>query len=181
MTVLKQPIIIASPYRLRPFVMSDVALVQEASGDPQIPLITTVPASGSIPAALSFIERQHQRLADGSGYSFAIADASSDQAIGQIGLWLKNAAQGRAAVGYWIAPSRRGKGAASTALGALSRWALAQPGIHRLELYVEPWNEGSWRAAERSGYAREGLLRSWQEIGGQRKDMYMYSRLSPAG
>ncbi|MGY2744162.1 RimJ/RimL family protein N-acetyltransferase [Arthrobacter sp. UYCu723] len=45
---------------------------------------------------------------------------------------------------------------------------------------MEPWNEGSWRAAERSGYAREGLLRSWQEIGGRRKDLYMYSRLRPA-
>lgn len=32
-------------------------------------------------------------------------------------------------------------------------------------------------AAERSGFVREGTLRSWLEIGGQRKDMYMYSRL----
>ena len=49
------------------------------------------------------------------------------------------------------------------------------PGLARLELYVEPWNEGSWRAAEHVGYEREGLLRSWQEVGGQRRDMYMYS------
>ncbi|MDQ0075873.1 RimJ/RimL family protein N-acetyltransferase [Arthrobacter oryzae] len=60
----------------------------------------------------------------------------------------------------------------------MSSWALRQPGIHRLELYVEPWNEGSWRTADRNGYAREGLLRSWQDVGGERKDMYMYSRLS---
>ncbi|GAT88438.1 hypothetical protein CVCC1112_3097 [Paenarthrobacter nicotinovorans] len=46
-----------------------------------------------------------------------------------------------------------------------------------MELYVEPWNEGSWRAAERSGFVREGTMRNWLEIGGQRKDMYMYSRL----
>ena len=180
MTALGQPVIDASPYRLRPFAKGDVALIQEASSDPQIPLITTVPSGRSALAALSFIERQHQRLAAGSGYSFAVADAASDLAVGQIGLWLKNANQWRATLGYWIAPSCRGKGAASAALKALSNWGLVQPGIHRLELYVEPWNEGSWRAAERCGYAREGLLRSWQEVGGQRKDMYMYARIRPA-
>ncbi|MGY2744161.1 GNAT family N-acetyltransferase [Pseudarthrobacter sp. O4] len=120
MDALDQPIIDAPPYLLRPFAASDIALVQEASRDPLIPLITTVPASRSRLAALSFIERQHQRLANRSGYSFAIADATSNRAVGQIGLWLKNINQGRASIGYWIAPSHRGKGAASTALNALS-------------------------------------------------------------
>ncbi len=45
---------------------------------------------------------------------------------------------------------------------ASSRWGLSLPGLHRIELCVEPWNEGAWRAAERAGYHREGLLRSWQ-------------------
>nr|WP_232481683.1 GNAT family N-acetyltransferase [Arthrobacter sp. YN] len=54
------------------------------------------------------MERQHQRLVDGTGYSFAIADSSSDQAVGQIGLWLKNLSQCRASIGYWVAPSHRG-------------------------------------------------------------------------
>ena len=42
---------------------------------------------------------------------------------------------------------------------------------------VEPWNEGSWRAAERAGFVREGLLRSWQRVGDERRDMYMYGFL----
>jgi RimJ/RimL family protein N-acetyltransferase len=50
--------------------------------------------------------------------------------------------------------------------------------IARLELYVEPWNTASIRTAESAGFQREGLLRSWQEVGGIRKDMYMYSRLA---
>lgn len=165
------------PLQAPPICAADVPVVQEASSDPLIPAITTVPASGSRQAALASIQRQHQRLVDGTGYSFAIADSSSDQAVGQIGLWLKNLSQGRASIGYWVAPIHRGKGAASSALGALAAWGLAHPGIHRLELYVEPWNEGSWRAAERNGFVREGTMRSWLEIGGQRKDMYMYSRL----
>jgi ribosomal-protein-alanine N-acetyltransferase len=177
MNPLEQPVLAAPPYKLRPFTTDDVPVIQDVSNDPLIPLITTVPANGSKQAALAFIERQHQRLADKSGYSFAIADGASGQAIGQIGLWLKNLEHGRASIGYWVAPSQRGKGVASAALKALSIWALERPGVHRLELYVEPWNEGSWRAAERSGFIREGTLRSWLEIAGQRRDMYMYSRL----
>lgn len=177
MEPLNQPILDAAKYRLRPFEMKDAELVGEASVDPLIPLITTVPTSGTAADIHSFIDRQHQRLITRSGYSFVIADAGSDLAVGQIGLWLKNIEQGRASVGYWVGAGHRNKGIATQALDALSNWAIRDPEIHRLELYVEPWDEGSWKAAERCGYTREGLLRSWQEVDGLRRDMYMYSRL----
>jgi [ribosomal protein S5]-alanine N-acetyltransferase len=64
-------------------------------------------------------------------------------------------------------------------LKALSEWGLTLDGVARLELYAEPWNEASWRTAERAGFNREGLLRSWREVGAERRDMYMYS-LVPA-
>nr|WP_239536926.1 GNAT family protein [Arthrobacter roseus] len=173
------PEIDAGSYRLRSFTSFDIPLIQEVSSDPLIPLITSVPTNGSEAEALAFIKRQHQRLTDGSGYSFAIAEAVSDKAIGQIGLWLKDLDQGRANIGYWVAPSQRRKGAVTHALSGLTNWALDQAGVHRLELYVEPWNEGSWRAAETCGFLREGLLHSWQDVGGKRQDMYMYSQLRP--
>ncbi|APF41067.1 GNAT family N-acetyltransferase [Neomicrococcus aestuarii] len=177
MDPLSQPVLDALGFRLRPFEPKDAQLVREASLDPLIPLITTVPSNGTDKEILDFIDRQHHRLVERSGYSYAIADASSDQALGQIGLWLKDAGQGRASIGYWVSPRHRNKGIVSAALDAVSGWGLSLPEIYRLELYVEPWNEGSWRAAERCGYMREGLVHSWQEVGGQRKDMYMYSRL----
>ena len=61
-----------------------------------------------------------------------------------------------------------------TPLKTLTFWALGVLGIPRLELYVEPRNEASIRTAERAGFRQEGLLRSWQEVGGERKDMLMY-------
>jgi RimJ/RimL family protein N-acetyltransferase len=48
----------------------------------------------------------------------------------------------------------------------------------QLELYVEPWNEGSWRTAEHACFYREGLLRGWEPVGDKRRDMYMHSRLA---
>ncbi len=166
-----------APLALRAFAAKDLQLIQDASADPLIPVITSVPSTPDASAAQAFITRQAARLRNGEGYSFAIADSTTDEAFGQIGLWLLNLAQGRASVGYWVAARHRGRGAASGALGMISTWGLGLPGVHRLELYVEPWNEASWRTAEHAGYEREGLLRSWQVVGDERRDMYMYSLL----
>ncbi len=82
---------------------------------------------------------------------------------------------GRASTGYWIAPQFRRRGYARAALLALTNWALTHSEVQRLQLFVEPWNQASWRTAEACGYQREGLLRGWQRVGDTRKDMYAYS------
>ena len=165
------------PLVLRAFTPADEAVVREASTDPLIPLITTVPVRADAVSVQHFIERQNDRAAMGQGYSFAIADAATDHALGQIGLW--PLPHGRASIGYWVMSAARRRGVVTHALAMISEWGLRLPALARLELYVEPWNQGSWRAAEKAGYQREGLLRSWQEVGGERRDMYMYSLLSP--
>jgi ribosomal-protein-alanine N-acetyltransferase len=151
--------------------------VQEASLDPLIPLLTTVPTTNGEPEALAFIARQHDRLRTREGYAFAITDPS-DRAIGHIGLFFSAGAGARAGIGYWIASSQRRQGYAAEALGILTDWARRHQDLDRLELYVEPWNTGSWRAAERAGYEREGLLRGWERIDGRPRDMYMYAQLT---
>lgn len=165
------------PVRLRAFEPRDAGLVASVAGDPLIPLITTVPSSGSPTDVQAYLERQHDRLPAGQGYSFAIADAATDEAVGQIGLWTSEIAAGRATTGYWIGGAHRRRGHAGAALAALTDWAFSLPEVERLQLHVEPWNEASWRAAERCGYQREGLLRSWQRVGAERRDMYVYSRV----
>ncbi|MGO9159266.1 MAG: GNAT family N-acetyltransferase [Streptosporangiaceae bacterium] len=183
----RMPAIDHAPVVLREFGDGDIGVVRSAAADPLIPLITTVPAGGGPADALAYIERQRQRLPSGAGCSFAIASARTGEAVGQIGLWLRDLNAGRASTGYWIAPEHRRRGYATAALDAITRWGLTLPGIHRIELHVEPRNRGSWRAAERAGYQREGLLRSWQQVGTERRDMYVYSAIrhdqdpAPAG
>lgn len=161
--------------RLRAWRDTDVALIREVSHDPLIPLVTTVPRTDDEEAASAFIRRQHQRLESGAGYAFAIADLD-DHAVGHIGLF--PVAQTRASVGYWIGTSQRRRGFAAAALATLVSWASTLEGLDRLELYVEPANEGSWRVAESAGFEREGLLKGWQRIDGRPRDMYMYARLT---
>lgn len=160
---------------LRGFKLRDDELVASVADDPLIPLITTVPTTATGSDVRAYIDRQHERLTSGSGYSFAVTDPATDDAVGQIGLWTSDIAAGRATTGYWIAPQHRRRGYGRAALSTLTEWALTLPEVERLQLHVEPWNEASCRIAEQCGYQREGLLRSWQRVGGERKDMYVYS------
>lgn len=172
------PTLSAGRFAVRPFQPVDLPVVAEAASDPHIPLITTVPVPFTEQAGLAFLDRQATRLQTDLGYSLAIVDAGNDRAIGQIGLWLRNLDKGRASLGYWVVGSARGHEAARHALGALTRWARRTLAPPRLELYVEPWNHASIRTAEAAGFRREGLLRSWEQVGGTRKDMIMFSLLA---
>lgn len=157
---------------LRPFVDSDVDAVIDASSDPFIPKITSVPERADAASARAFIARQHDRALSGAGYSFAVE--ADSMCVGQIGFWLRDVDQGRATIGYWIRPASRRQGYAAAALAAVTQWGLDEVDVDRLQLYVEPWNVGSWRTAEQVGYEREGLLRSWELVGDERRDMFMY-------
>ncbi|HEY5245059.1 MAG TPA: hypothetical protein VIJ60_05280, partial [Acidimicrobiales bacterium] len=56
------PVLPAGPFRLRAFEPRDVAMVVEASVDPVIPLISSVPPEASATDAAAFVDRQRHRL-----------------------------------------------------------------------------------------------------------------------
>jgi ribosomal-protein-alanine N-acetyltransferase len=92
---------------------------------------------------------------------------------------LQHLSAGRATAGYAVSRLHRGRGIATSALQALTIFAWTIPTLYRVELYIEPWNTSSIRVAEAAGYQREGLLRSYQEIGGTRRDMLLYAATRP--
>lgn len=167
----------AGPVRLRPFEQRDLALVEEASVDELIPLITTVPSAYTEEAGLAYLERQASRLETRAGWSLVIESKETNVGVGSVGLWVSNLPRGRCEVGYWVAQSGRRTGFAAAALASLSDWAFAELPVHRLTAYIEPWNIGSIRTAERSGYAHEATLPAWELIDGKAKDMHSFARL----
>jgi RimJ/RimL family protein N-acetyltransferase len=163
---------------LREFRSDDAQLVASVIDDPLIPLITSVPTVQDEAEIQAYLERQPRRASDGWGLSFAVVDDATGRAVGQASLRYADTDDGRASLGYWVAPVHRRKGFARAALSTLADWAENHLHIQRLELYVEPWNEGSWRTAEAAGFTRDGLMRQWERVGHQRRDMYMYSRIT---
>lgn len=164
---------------LRAFAGDDIPMLMDLSTDPYVPLTGTLPANATHEEASQFIERQHDRLVTRVGYSFCVAHRDTGLALGQAGLWLEPIKHGRARAGYSIAPSSRGRGLAKQALTALTAFAWTLPDLHRVELYIEPWNVASTRTAPSAGYEPEGILRSHQVIGGKRVDMQLFAALRP--
>ena len=149
----------------------------ELSRDAYVPTIGTLPGHASHEEALAWVERQRQRHSEGTGFSFAIADAATSRCVGQMGLWTRELNKGRAQAGYGVIPRERGRRIASRALLALLNFAWAISELHRVELYIEPWNTASIHTADHAGFQREGLLRSHQEIAGVRRDMVLYAAI----
>lgn len=170
----------AGGVHLRRFEDRDEDMVRDLATDPYVPLIGTLPAGCGRTGALAYLQRQRQRHPDGTGFSFAIADTATDRALGMIGLWLRDYRLGRAQVGYAVAPAARGRGAGSDALRALAGFGWSLPNLHRVEAHIEPWNLASIVVVERAGFGYEGLLRSYLEIGGARRDLGAYSLIRTA-
>jgi RimJ/RimL family protein N-acetyltransferase len=169
----------AGRVRLRAFRETDVPMVLDLATDPYVSRISTLPHGADEPEARAYVERQHGRLAEGLGFSFCVALAEDDLAVGTAGLWVDDLRHGRFRGGYTIAPSRRGQGLAADALAALTSFAWTLEVAHRVELYVEPWNTASLRVAEAGGYTREGVLREHHRLGGRWCDMVLLAAVRP--
>jgi RimJ/RimL family protein N-acetyltransferase len=158
---------------LRRFREDDVPALTEACQDPEIPRWTNVPSPYTEEDARVFI---HDTLrGDREEMSLAIADARTDELLGAIGLRLR--APGLAEIGYWLAAPARGRGAATRAARLICQWAFAEMPLARMQLHTLPGNEASERVAERAGFTREGVLRSFGEMKGRRVDITMFSLL----
>jgi len=161
---------------LRRWDESDIDCVEEASHDPRIPEGTTVPATFTEAEGRAWIERQWGRADKGEGLSLAIADSDSGDALGAVVLLFRRQ-PGTVDIGYWLIEPARGRRLASHAVALLSRWALTEAGLARVEALVDPENVASQRVLESVGFRREGRLRSYLVFGERRTDAFIYSLL----
>jgi RimJ/RimL family protein N-acetyltransferase len=127
--------------------------------------------------AFPYTEEDARRFVGGheDHHAFAVVDAETDELLGSVGFWLEG--NGRAGFGYWTSKEARGRDVASRALRLLTRWAAREHDLARLQLIVEPANVASQRVAEKAGFRREGLLRSYIEVKGTRRDVHLYALL----
>jgi RimJ/RimL family protein N-acetyltransferase len=119
-----------------------------------------------------------RRWAPATDVELVIADAARAEPLGLISLRIAEADPGLAAVGYWLRPAARRRGAATIAVRLIARWAFDELGVQRLELTTAPENVASQRVAERAGFTREGVLRGLVATkNNERLDTVMFSLL----
>jgi len=164
--------------RLRLMTDADVPAVIEAIDDPLIPRFTRVPHPYGVAEARHFQRSGAAGASAGTDLATLIVDAGDDSSVlGAAGLHNLDPESGRCSAGYWVTGAARGRGVATAAMRLLTRYAFDELAVQRIELWIEPVNVASLRVAERTGFAREGLLRSFMHVGGERRDMLMYSLL----
>jgi [ribosomal protein S5]-alanine N-acetyltransferase len=159
---------------LRPPGERDLPAIERGIQDPGVIRAFGRPTA----SAGELLELNRRRWRDGASATFAIC-GPADECVGHVFVNLDVAARG--SVGYWLLPEARGKGLATRAVRLISRWALDDLELGRLQLLAEPWNEASQRVAERAGFSREGVLRSYAEIDGRRVDYVVFSLLPGDG
>jgi RimJ/RimL family protein N-acetyltransferase len=157
----------ADGIELRPFTEADVPAIAAACADAEIARWIPVPVPYTEAHARQYVHTQPDTR--------AIADVSSGRLVGSIGWRIVD--QRNFQVGYWVVREARGRGAATAALRLLAGWALSELGAPRVQLLAEPANVASQRVAEKAGFTREGTLRCYLDLRGERRDAVMFSRL----
>jgi RimJ/RimL family protein N-acetyltransferase len=163
---------------LRPWRSGDAPTVARVCADPDIQRWTLVPEGYTEAHAEEFIAYATEALAAGTSAELAVvAAADADVVLGAAGLVRIDWDHEQAEVGYWTAAEGRGRGVATRAVRLLTAWAFRELPLARLQLMPFIGNEASERVAERAGYRREGVLRSFHVSKNGLADVVMFARL----
>jgi RimJ/RimL family protein N-acetyltransferase len=149
------PPLAAGAVALRPWAADDLPLVEEAAGDPALLVGTTLPKRYTPAEGAAFIERQRSRQTSGEGLALAIT--LDGEAVGCATLMVRTAAV--ADLGYWLVRRARGVGVGGKAVRLLVEWALGEPEITGIEVFVSDDNVASQKLLERLGFVNVGRRR----------------------
>jgi len=144
---------------LRPPALDDVDAIAAACRDPEIQRYVPVPAPYARDDAVSYVAGF---CADGwaSGERLTWAALEGGELVGTVGLHA--VADGAAEIGYWLAPSARGRGLMREAAAAVVDHgfrASAGLGLVRIGWRAYAGNTGSAAVARALGFRFEGVAR----------------------
>jgi RimJ/RimL family protein N-acetyltransferase len=114
----------------------------------------------------------------GFGVHFMLLDRAGAKIVGAIGLFHTDWEVRSAEIGYGVRADERGRGYATEALVAVSRWALTAGGMQRAWLTANTDNIPSVRVAQKAGFRYEGTLRRAAVEADGLHDQAVYSLLN---
>jgi RimJ/RimL family protein N-acetyltransferase len=162
--------------RLRPLRAADVDVLYAYLSDPVVTELTSYPVV-SMPMVEAMIERAMSRWAAGELSRWGVALPHDDRLVGTCGFNEWSQAHRWAELAYDLAPAQWGRGLMRRAVAAVLQWAFQQDRVDRVHAFVRVDNRRSERLLERSGFVREGCLRSYRLCRGQPHDFYIYALL----
>lgn len=143
---------------LRPLRLDDAETVHRLVNDwAVVRMLSQLPFPYPRALADQWIASTLEQIERGSGYHLAITgqEAGREMLIGCIGLRLDMTPE-VGNLGYWIGKAFWGHGVATEAAARLSRWALANLDIERLEAHVAVDNPASGAVLRQAGFREVG-------------------------
>ena len=166
--------------RLRPLRATDAGALYDYLRDPVVTELTSYPVV-TVPLVEAMIEKSRSRWAAGDLSRWGLALPDDDRLVGTCGFNDWSPAHRWAELAFDLAPAHWGRGLMSRAVAAVLQWAFRQGRVDRVQAFVRVDNERSQRLLERSGFAREGRLRSFRVCRGEPHDFYIYGLLRSDG
>jgi RimJ/RimL family protein N-acetyltransferase len=123
----------------------------QGRADPERPWMSGYPIQGTLIAVEAVVRAVDSGAQPGAFGVYQLVRSADGQVIGDIGFHGPPDRHGSVTVGYGLAAGARGHGYATEALRALVAWALAQPGVVRVEADTTHANFPSQRVMERAG------------------------------
>ena len=117
------------------------------------------------------LERLYDNIKDAQWFFIEKKDRTK---IGFIAHFLS---AGEVEIGYNIIPDERNKGYVSEAIQIMVDYLFLSKNIIRIQAKADPENVPSWKALEKAGLKREGILRKTFYCRGEWRDDCMYSIL----
>ena len=149
---------------LRELREADAERVVEACSDERTAYwLPNMPSPYTLDDAFGFMEMRREQRATGTALSWAVADATTDELLGNVAVFDLDP-HGDGEIGYWAHPSARGRGVMTEAVGLVVRHAFIPTedggmGLRRLHVIAAVGNTASRRVIEANGFVETGLMR----------------------
>lgn len=163
---------------LRPARPGDAPLLATWRREPSVRRFQPLPLLSATDLGREIAGRGDADLAAGRGERFDWIVLADDRPAGWITLAVHSWRHGLAECGYALSTPFQGRGIMPRALELLLDEVFDLSTLVRIEARCAVENRSSQRVLERLGFTREGRLRSYFDLDGERVDNYLYAVLA---
>lgn len=168
---------VAPRVSLRPAEVADAALLYRWRRAPSVRRFQPLRDVSIAQLRADLQANREADLYNGRGDRFQWMIERGGSSTGWITLVVGNWEHGLAELGYALAPESQGRGVMTEALTLLMPDVLVRSPVERIEARCAVGNVASARVLEKIGFVREGTLRSYFRLHGERVDHYLYALL----
>jgi RimJ/RimL family protein N-acetyltransferase len=153
------PVLTTERLRLRQVRHADAEAIVALLGSPEVLRYLSQPPTDTRDKAIDLIGWFDGRFQRREAVQWAITLHGDDRLIGMCGTHAWDRPNRHVDIGYYVLPSHWGRGYATEATRALTRWCFDHLGVHRIQADCTDGNTASERVLLRCGFTLEGVWR----------------------